>query len=60
MDFGLIGSAVTVIFFLLFVGIVWWAYHKDNRDKYEQAGRLPFEEDEAERRKQAHSEEKAQ
>ena len=58
MDAGLIGSIVTVIFFLLFVGIVWWAYHKDNRAKYDAAARLPFEEDG--RGNQAHSEEKLQ
>ena len=44
MDSGLIGSIVTVISFVLFVGIVWWAYHKDNRQKYEKAANLPFEE----------------
>jgi cytochrome c oxidase cbb3-type subunit IV len=44
MDPGLIGAAVTVLFFLLFIAIVWWAYHKDNRKKYEEAANLPFEE----------------
>ncbi|TCJ16293.1 cbb3-type cytochrome c oxidase subunit 3 [Parasulfuritortus cantonensis] len=44
MDSGIIGSVVTVVFFLLFVGIVWWAYHKDNRQKFEDAANLPFEE----------------
>jgi len=45
MDIGLIGAGVTVLFFLLFIAIVWWAYHKDNRQKYEEAANLPFEED---------------
>ncbi|HEX8980093.1 MAG TPA: cbb3-type cytochrome c oxidase subunit 3 [Parasulfuritortus sp.] len=44
MDSGLIGASVTVLFFLLFIAIVWWAYHKDNRKKYEDAANLPFEE----------------
>jgi len=44
MDAGTLGSLITVLFFLLFIGIVWWAYHKDNRKKYEDAARLPFEE----------------
>ncbi len=39
---GIIGSAVTVLFFVIFVAIVWWAYHKDNRQKYEDAANLPF------------------
>jgi len=42
---GAIGSALTVVFFLMFVGIVWWAYHRDNKQKYEDAARLPFQED---------------
>jgi cytochrome c oxidase cbb3-type subunit 4 len=47
MDSGLIGASVTVIFFLLFIAIVWWAYHKDNRKKYDEAANLPFEEDDS-------------
>ena len=58
MDAGLIGSIVTVLFFLIFVGIVWWAYHKDNKAKYDAAANLPFEEDA--RIDRPHSEEKAQ
>jgi cytochrome c oxidase cbb3-type subunit IV len=38
MDAGLYGSVVTVLFFILFIGIVWWAYHRDNKKKYEEAG----------------------
>jgi cytochrome c oxidase cbb3-type subunit 4 len=45
VDPGLIGAAVTVLFFVLFIAIVWWAYHKDNRKKYEEAANLPFQED---------------
>jgi cytochrome c oxidase cbb3-type subunit 4 len=44
MDSGLIGSVVTVVFFVLFVGIVWWVYHKENRHKHEEAANLPFQE----------------
>jgi len=45
MEAGLIGSIVTVVFFLLFIGIVWWAYHRGNRKRFDEAARLPFEED---------------
>jgi cytochrome c oxidase cbb3-type subunit 4 len=45
MDAGILGSIVTVLFFVIFIGIVWWAYHKDNRKKYENAANLPFEEE---------------
>lgn len=48
MDAGLIGSVVTVVFFLLFIGIVWWAYHRDNRGKFDEAANLPFEEEDDE------------
>lgn len=44
MAAGLIGSIVTLLFFLLFIGIVWWAYHKENRSKFDEAANLPFEE----------------
>ena len=38
----IIGSVVTVVFFVVFIAIVWWAYHKDNRKKYQEAANLPF------------------
>jgi cytochrome c oxidase cbb3-type subunit IV len=44
MDVGVLGSVVTLLFFLLFIGIVWWVYHKENRHKHEEAANLPFEE----------------
>lgn len=45
MDAGIVGSAVTVLFFVIFVGIVWWAYHRGNKAKFDDAANLPFEED---------------
>lgn len=45
MDAGLIGSVVTVLFFLLFIGIVWWAYHRGNRQRFDDAAQLPFQEE---------------
>ncbi len=45
MDAGLIGSVITVLFFLVFIGIVWWAYHRDNRKRFDDAAQLPFQED---------------
>ena len=43
---GLYGSIVTVLFFVVFIGIFWWAYHKDNRKKFDDAANLPFQEGE--------------
>jgi cytochrome c oxidase cbb3-type subunit 4 len=45
MDAGTLGSAVTVLFFVLFIAIVWWAYHRANKQKFEDAAQLPFQED---------------
>jgi cytochrome c oxidase cbb3-type subunit IV len=51
MDAGFIGSVMTVLFFLIFVAIVWWAFHKGNKQKFEDAANLPFREDADEARK---------
>lgn len=45
MDTGIAGSLATVLFFLVFVGVLWWAYHRDNKQKFEDAAMLPFQED---------------
>ena len=40
----LIGSVVTVVFFITFIGIVWWAYGGSRRARFEEDARIPFEE----------------
>ncbi len=45
MDAGSLGSIMTVIFFVLFIAIVWWAFHRENKSKFEDAANLPFRED---------------
>lgn len=45
MDSGTVSGIVTVVFIVVFIGIVWWAYSKGNKDRFEEAGRLPFEDD---------------
>ncbi|MCD6707669.1 MAG: cbb3-type cytochrome C oxidase subunit 3 [Thiobacillus sp. 65-1059] len=47
MDSGTISGIVTVVFILVFIGIVWWAYSKGNKQRFEDAGKLPFGEDDA-------------
>lgn len=44
MDSGLVSGIVTVVFIVVFIGIVWWAYSKGNKQRFEDAGKLPFEE----------------
>ena len=33
-----------IIFFVCFMAYVYWTYKKDNKDIYDQASKLPFEE----------------
>lgn len=36
----------TIIVFVLFIGILLWAFSKHNRDAFNEAANLPFDEDE--------------
>ena len=37
---------VTIVLFVVFVGICGWAWSSRNRQRFEEAARLPFAEDE--------------
>ena len=45
MDINLLRSIVTVVAFVVFIGIVVWAWSVRNRTRFEEAARLPFEND---------------
>jgi cytochrome c oxidase cbb3-type subunit 4 len=45
MDSGTVSGIVTVVLILVFIGIVWWAYSKGNKQRFEDASKLPFSED---------------
>ena len=45
MDSGTISGIVTAVFVFVFIGIVWWAYSKGNKQRFEDAGNLPFDGD---------------
>ena len=45
MDISTLRSIVTVLAFVCFVGIVWWAYHRDSRRRFDEAAQLPFADD---------------
>jgi cytochrome c oxidase cbb3-type subunit IV len=49
MDIQTLRSIVTVVAFLTFLGIVFWAYSGAQKSGFEAAARLPFEEDDGER-----------
>jgi cytochrome c oxidase cbb3-type subunit IV len=45
MDINTLRSAVTVISLLVFLGIVAWAWSRRNRERFDEAARLPFQDD---------------
>jgi cytochrome c oxidase cbb3-type subunit 4 len=47
MDLTDLRIAATVISFLVFLGILWWAYAGSQRSHFAEAERIPFEEDDA-------------
>lgn len=44
MDINTLRSIVTVVAFAAFIGIVLWAYSGRRKEAFDQAARLPFEE----------------
>ncbi len=36
---------VTIVFLVVFVGLIWWTYARRNRARMEQAARLPLEDE---------------
>lgn len=49
MDINDLRSIVTVVSLFTFLGIIWFAYTKSNKDRFDEAAQLPFADDEAER-----------
>jgi len=45
MDFGLAQGIWTIIVLVVFVGIVIWAWSGKRRKHFDEAARIPFEED---------------
>lgn len=39
-------NLITVLSFLSFIGIVWWAYSARRRGEFEEAAKLPFADEE--------------
>jgi cytochrome c oxidase cbb3-type subunit 4 len=46
MDVNDLRVVVTVVSMLVFIGIVAWAYSRKNRDSFDEAARLPFDDGE--------------
>ena len=49
MDINILREAVTVLSFGAFIGIVAYALHPGNKQRFEEAARLPLDEDEGNR-----------
>jgi cytochrome c oxidase cbb3-type subunit 4 len=45
MDVITLRSVATVVSFVTFLGIVWWAWSKSRTTDFSQAANLPFEQD---------------
>jgi len=46
MDINWVREVVTVLSFASFVGIIAWAVHPGNRERFEKAALMPLEDDE--------------
>jgi cytochrome c oxidase cbb3-type subunit 4 len=44
MDINIVREAVTVLSFIIFMGILLWAYSKGSKRGFDEAARIPFEE----------------
>ena len=45
MDINILRSIATVVAFVVFIAIVLWAYSDRSKAAFDQAARLPFDED---------------
>lgn len=45
MDINTLRSTITVVSLLLFVGIVAWTWARRNTSRFEEAAKLPFDQD---------------
>jgi len=42
MDIGTIHSIWTIVLFVSFLGVVWWAYGKNRKARFDEAANLVF------------------
>lgn len=45
MDINTLRSLVTVVSLLVFLGIVAWAWSRRNRERFDEAAQLPFQDE---------------
>ena len=44
MDMNTLRAGVTAVSFVVFIGIVWWAWSARNKSRFDEAALLPFQE----------------
>ena len=49
MDINTLRSIATVVLFVVFIGIVVWAWSRKNKAAFDEAAQLPFQNDDANR-----------
>lgn len=54
MDLGTLRGLITLVLMLVFIGIVIWAWSSKRKKDFEEAARLPLEEDSAAERESRH------
>jgi cytochrome c oxidase cbb3-type subunit 4 len=57
MESSLLASLSTVVMFVAFIAIVAWAWSKKRRQSFDEAARIPLEDDAAEARAQKNTRE---
>jgi len=50
MDANVWRSAITLILFIAFLGIVWWAYGRRRKERFDEAANLPFADEDMQQR----------
>ncbi len=50
MDVNTLRSIITLVCFLAFIGIVWWAYGRGRKKRFDEAANLPFADDDMQER----------
>jgi len=58
MNQGIIGSIYTVIVFVAFIGAIWWAFNSRNKDKFDDAANIIFEEEKQDKQEKQEKQEK--
>lgn len=54
MVYGIVHGIITLILMLIFAAIVWWAYSKKQKPRFDEAANLPFADEPAPKKPASH------